>query len=136
MTPTLSNHLALIGSQTKLPVRQWPMVACRGWRLTAIAQVAVVVLRLVVHPHMVSDVRGRQQLPADVTWHLLLVADEVCAEAVPRGEGRRARLYGMGRSHRESRGVKEAAGWLGGGVGREWTETFTVHLKGLSVEWT
>lgn len=54
--------------------------------LTAVAEVAGVVLRLVVDPHVVSDVRRRQQLPADVARHLLLVADQVRTEAVPRGE--------------------------------------------------
>lgn len=50
------------------------------------------VLRLVVNPHVVGDVGGGQQLPADVTGNLLLVPDQVGAEAVPRGEGRRAGL--------------------------------------------
>lgn len=54
--------------------------------LTAVAQVTGVVLRLVVDPHVVGDVSGRQQLSADVTWNLLLVPDQVGAEAVPRGE--------------------------------------------------
>lgn len=49
-------------------------------------------LRLVVDPHVVGDVRRRQQLPTYVTRHLLLVTDQVCTEAVPRGKRRRARL--------------------------------------------
>lgn len=66
--------------------------------LTAVAEVAGVVLRLVVDPHVVGDVRRRQQLPTDVTRHLLLVTDQVRTEAVPRGECRRARL-----KHEETR---------------------------------
>lgn len=62
-------------------------------RLTAVAQVTGVVLRLVVDPHVVGDVSGGQQLPADVTWYLLLVPNQVGAETVPRGERRRARLW-------------------------------------------
>lgn len=64
----------------------------RDVRLTAVAQVTGVVLRLVVDPHVVGDVSGRQQLPTDVTRYLLLVPDQVGAETVPRGERRRARL--------------------------------------------
>ena len=55
-------------------------------RLTAVAEVTGVVLRLVVDPHVVGDVGGRQQLPTDVTRHLLLVTDQVRAETIPRGE--------------------------------------------------
>lgn len=54
--------------------------------LTAVAEVAGVVLRLVVDPHVVGDVSGRQQLPADVTRHLLLVANQVSTEAIPCGK--------------------------------------------------
>jgi len=61
--------------------------------LTAVAEVAGVVLRLVVDPHVVGDVGGRQQLPTDVTRYLLLMADQVSAETIPRGERRRARLW-------------------------------------------
>lgn len=60
--------------------------------LTAVAQVAGVVLRLVVDPHVVGDVGGRQQLPANVTGNLLLVPDQVGAQTVPRGKRRRAGL--------------------------------------------
>lgn len=89
------------------------MAACWRQRLTAVAQVAVVVLRLVVHPHVVGDVGGRQQLPTDVTRHLLLVADEVGAEAVPRGKGRRARLNGRGERPEGSRRLlaRVEVGW-------------------------
>lgn len=45
---------------------------------------AGVVLRLVVDPHVIGDVSSRQQLPTDVTRHLLLVPDEVGAETIPR----------------------------------------------------
>lgn len=54
--------------------------------LTAVAEVAGVVLRLVVDPHVVGDVSSRQQLPADVTRHLLLMTDQMCAETIPCGE--------------------------------------------------
>ena len=60
--------------------------------LTAVAEVAGVVLRLVVDPHVVRDVGRRQQLPADVARHLLLVTHQVSSETIPRGERRRARL--------------------------------------------
>ena len=70
----------------------WDYFQRRRRRLTAVAEVTGVMLRLVVDPHVVGDVSGRQQLPADVTRHLLLVTDQMCTEAVPRGEGRRARL--------------------------------------------
>lgn len=69
----------------RLPVYQ-PEQSLGWWRLTAVAQVTGVVLRLVVHSHVVGDVRSGQQLPADVTRHLLLVTDQVGAEAVPRGK--------------------------------------------------
>lgn len=45
-----------------------------------------------MNPHVIGDVSGGQQLPTDVTGNLLLVADQVGAEAVPRGERRRAGL--------------------------------------------
>lgn len=54
------------------------------------------VLRLVVDPHVVGDVSGGQQLPADVTRYLLLVPDQVGAETVPCGERRCARLWETG----------------------------------------
>lgn len=86
---------------------------------------------------MVGDVGGRQQLPADVTRHLLLVADEVGAEAVPRGKGRRARLYGWGWSHRETRGVKKAAGKVvvggGGSVGGDFYRALEGSLSGVDL---
>lgn len=66
------------------------------------------VLRLVVDPHVVGDVGGRQKLPADVAGNLLLVADQVGAEAVPRGERRRAGL-------REGGGGGKGQGQGGGG---------------------
>lgn len=49
----------------------------QGARLTAVTEMAGVVLRLVVHPHMICDVSSRQQLPTDVAGDLLLVADHV-----------------------------------------------------------
>lgn len=61
-------------------------------QLTAVAEVAGVVLRLVVDPHVVGDVSSRQQLPTDVTRHLLLVPDQMSAETIPRGKRRRACL--------------------------------------------
>lgn len=62
----------------------------RQRREAAVAEVAGVVLRLVVDSHVVSDVGGRQQLPTDVTGHLLLMTDQVSAQPVPGGEGRGA----------------------------------------------
>lgn len=44
------------------------------------------VLRLVVHPHMIGDVGSRQELPADVAGHLLLVANHVSSQAILGGE--------------------------------------------------
>ena len=41
---------------------------------------------------MISDVGGREELATDVARHLLLVANQVGTETVPRGEGRRAGL--------------------------------------------
>lgn len=67
-----------------------------GRGLTAVAEVAGVVLRLVVDSHVVSDVGGRQQLPTDVTGHLLLMTDQVSAQPVPGGEGRGAGLKRTG----------------------------------------
>lgn len=60
------------------------------------------VLRLVVDPHVVGDVSGRQQLPTDVTGYFFLVPDQVGAETVPCGKCRRACLWETGRK----RGVK------------------------------
>lgn len=74
-------------------------------RLTAVAQVTRVMLRLVVNPHVVGDVGGRQQLPADVTGNLLLVPDQVGAEPIPRGERRRA---GLQRGDRKSAACRRA----------------------------
>lgn len=62
-------------------------------------------LRLVVHPHVVGDVSGRQQLPADVAGNLLLVSDQVGAETVPRRKRRRARLQ---EENRKSQPLPEA----------------------------
>lgn len=53
---------------------------------------AGVVLRLVVHPHMICDVSSRQQLPTDVAGDLLLVADHVRTQAVLGGKARLAGL--------------------------------------------
>ncbi len=79
----------------------------RWWSvLTAVTQMAGVVLRLVVHPHVIGDVSGGQQLPTDVTWHLLLMTDEVGTETIPRGECRRACLWktrGGAQSHTQDR---------------------------------
>lgn len=55
---------------------------------------AGVVLGLVVHPHVVGDVGGRQQLPTDVAGHLLLVANHVRTQAVL---GSKAGLAGLKR---------------------------------------
>ena len=60
---------------------------------TAVAEVAGVVLRLVVDPHVVGDVGGGQQLPTDVAGDLLLVADQVSAQPVAGRERRGARLH-------------------------------------------
>lgn len=88
-------------------------------RLTAVAQVTGVVLRLVVDPHVVSDVSGGQQLPADVTRYLLLVPDQVGSETVPRGERRRARLLETGaRAQKKMRNQK-----------RTWTMKENVKAK-------
>lgn len=54
--------------------------------LTAVAEMAGVVLRLVVHPHVICDVGRRQELPADVAGDLLLVANHVCTQAVLGGK--------------------------------------------------
>lgn len=47
---------------------------------------ADVVLRLVVHPHVICDVRSRQELPTDVAGHLLLMTDHVRTQAILRGK--------------------------------------------------
>lgn len=70
-------------------------------KLTAVTEVAGVVLRLVVHSHVIRDVGSGQQLPTDVTRHLLLVPDHVSAQAVPCGEGRFARLHATPNATRE-----------------------------------
>ena len=64
----------------------------RAALLTAVAKVAGVVLRLVVHPHVIGDVSGREQLAADVARDLLLVTDHVSAQTVLGGETRLTRL--------------------------------------------
>lgn len=47
---------------------------------------AGVVLWLVVHPHMIGDVSGRQELATDVTWDLLLVANHMRTQTILCGE--------------------------------------------------
>lgn len=63
--------------------------------LTAVAEVADVVLRLVVHPHVIGDVCGRQQFAADVARHLLLVTDHVCTQAILGGKAGLASLQNI-----------------------------------------
>lgn len=43
----------------------------------AVTDMAGMVLRLVVHPHVIGDVGSRQELAADVARYLLLVADHM-----------------------------------------------------------
>lgn len=47
---------------------------------------ADVVLRLVVHPHVIRDVGSRQELPTDVAGDLLLVANHMRTQTILRGE--------------------------------------------------
>lgn len=44
----------------------------------AVAQMADVVLRLVVHPHVICDVSSRQEFSTDVTRDLLFVTNHMC----------------------------------------------------------
>lgn len=55
-------------------------------KLTAVAEMAGMVLRLVVHPHVIRDVSSGQELATDVARDLLLVANHVRAQTVLRGE--------------------------------------------------
>lgn len=84
-------------------------------------------LRLVVNPHVVGDVSGRQQLPADVTGNLLLVPDQVRAQTVPRRKRRRARLQEGNRKSEQEASPRRAGSC---------DQPITVHLKGRSVECT
>lgn len=45
-----------------------------------------VMLRLVVHPHVIGDVRSRQKLPTDVAGDLLLVANHMRTQTVLCGK--------------------------------------------------
>lgn len=62
------------------------------------------VLRLVVHPHVVCDVSGGQELPTDVTGHLLLVANHVRTQPILRGK---AGLTGLTEGTRRQRKIRE-----------------------------
>ena len=60
--------------------------------LTAVTEMAGVVLRLVVDPHVICDVGRRQELPTDVAGNLLLVTNHVRTQAVL---GSKAGLTGL-----------------------------------------
>lgn len=72
--PLLS--VVLLGMNTK--------VSQRGE--AAVTEVAGVMLRLVVHPHVICDVSSRQELPTDVTGNLLFVANHVSTQAILRSK--------------------------------------------------
>ena len=61
-------------------------------------QVADVVLRLVVHPHVICDVSSRQELPTDVAGDLLLVANHMRTQSILRGK---AGLTGLRKTKQE-----------------------------------
>lgn len=52
----------------------------------AVTEMAGVVLRLVVHPHVICDVSSRQELPTDVAGHLLLVANHMRTQTILGGK--------------------------------------------------
>lgn len=54
--------------------------------LTAVTEMAGVVLWLVVHPHMICDVSSRQELATDVAGDLLLMANHVRTQTILRGK--------------------------------------------------
>lgn len=45
---------------------------------------ADVVLRLVVHPHVIGDVSSREEFATDVAWDPLLVANHMRTQAILR----------------------------------------------------
>lgn len=47
---------------------------------------AGMMLRLVVHPHVIGDVRSRQKLPTDVAGDLLLMANHMRTQTVLGGK--------------------------------------------------
>lgn len=54
--------------------------------LTAVTEMAWVVLRLVVHSHVICDVSSWQELPTDVAGHLLFVANHMCTQTILSSE--------------------------------------------------
>lgn len=50
--------------------------------LTAVTEMAWVVLRLVVYPHVICDVSSWQELSTDVAGHLLFVANHVGTQTI------------------------------------------------------
>lgn len=61
-------------------------------KLTAVAQMAHMMLGLVVDPHMIRDISRGKQFAANMAWNLVLVSDHMSAQPVLCGKSRLARL--------------------------------------------